>query len=145
MSRDMTILDAADQSANIDAINEFISGTQPLNDKARKLQDEWIVFYRNLGWFSKSLDPDNGDKAFNIRNEFIRANVASKAELEKVNQFLSKTPAINPVTGKSTGANAAGDRPMEKEPLIPTMYKAIGVAAGAVVVTLVGLKKLHIL
>lgn len=144
MSRDMSLLDAADQSANIDAINEYIAGTQPLNDKARKLQDEWLLFYRDLGWYSKSLDPDNGDKAFNMRNEFMRAN-ATKEELPKVNQFLSKTPVINPVTGKPTGANASGDRPLPKEPLIPTMYKAIAVAAGAVVATLVGLKKLHIL
>ncbi len=139
-----TAIHASDQAANIDAINRYIAGTQPNTAKARKLQDDWLIWYGNLGWYSKGLDYDNEKIAYNMRNEFIRAN-ADISEMDAVNAFLAKSPIINPVTGRPTGANATGDRPVEKPPLIPTMYKAIAVATAAGVSVLVVLKKIHIL
>ncbi len=138
------VLNATDQAQNIDAIDVYITGAVPINSKATKLRDEWVQWVSNLTWYQKHMDETIAAQAFNKRNEFMRTNVPAD-QVEKVNEFLKKTPTVDPVTGKVIHTTSTGDRAVPEEPLIPTTYKVVAVATAAGVSVLVLLKKLHIL
>lgn len=140
-----TVLSAVDQAEDIDAIHEFFVRTKPLNAKAEKLKDDWMKWAGSLSWYAKHVDTNIGAEAFNRRNDFMRANVQSKEELDKTNEFLKKVPAFDSVTGNPNFVDSKGDRVKQPEPLIPTPYKVAGVIGAAAVAALVVLKKLTIL
>jgi hypothetical protein len=140
------VLNATDQAQNIDAIDVYISGATPLNSKATQLRDEWMQWVSGLSWYQKHVDESVAAEAFNRRNAFMRANVLSKEEQEKVDEFLKKPrPVVDPVTGKTIHVTSTGDRVVPPKPLVPTQYKVVAVATAAGVSVLVLLKKLHIL
>lgn len=139
------MIEGENQEKNLAAIHLYIMGNNPLNSSARKIQDEWVTWYGPLTWYQKNFETAIGAKAINRRNAFMRANVQSSEERDKVNEFLKKVPIIDPVTGKPTLATSTGDRIVPPEPLIPTTYKVVAVATAAGVSVLVLLKKLHIL
>jgi|WetSurMetagenome_2_1015567.scaffolds.fasta_scaffold74584_4 hypothetical protein len=140
-----TVLSASDQAADIDAIHDFFVREQPVNAKAERIKDDWMRWAGGLSWYEKHVDTNIGAEAFNRRNEFMRANVQSKEELDKTNEFLKKVPAFNPVTGNPNFVDSKGDRIKQPEPLIPTPYKVAGVIGAAAIAALVVLKKLTIL
>lgn len=140
-----TVLSAMDQAEDIDAIHDFFVREQPHNETARRLKDDWMRWAGSLSWYQKHVDTNVGAEAYNRRNEFMRANVQSKEELEKTNEFLKKVPAFDPVTGNPNFVDSKGDRVLQPKPLIPTPYKVAGVIGAAAVAALVVLKKLTIL
>lgn len=138
------VLNMSDQAANIDAIDKFFANAIPINSKAEKLRDEWMQWASGLSWYERHIDEAIAAQAFNKRNDFMRAN-APEEQLESVNEFLSKVPAVDPVTGKINRVTSSGDRIVPPTPIIPTTYKVVAVATAAGVSVLVLLKKLHIL
>ena len=140
-----TVLAASDQAADIDAIHEFFTRTEPINNKAQDLKDDWMRWRAGLTWHDRNINENVGAEAFNRRNEFMRANAQSQAELDRINEILKKVPAFDPVTGKPNFVDSKGDRIKAPEPIIPTPYKVAGVIGAAAVVVLVVLKKLTIL
>jgi hypothetical protein len=139
------VLEAENQEKNLAAIHLYIMGNKPLNSTALKLQDDWLTWYSPLTWYQRNMDTAVGAEAFNRRNAFMRANVESATEKQKVDEFLKKVPIVDPVTGKPTMANSTGDREVPAKPLISTTYKVVAVATAAGVSVLVLLKKLRIL
>lgn len=138
-------IEAENQEKNLAAIHLYIMGNKPLNSTALKLQDDWVAWYAPLTWYQKNFDTAIGAEGINRRNAFMRANVQSAVEKQKVDEFLKKVPITDPVTGKPTMATSTGDRVVPPKPLIPTTYKVVAVATAAGVSVLVLLKKLHIL
>lgn len=130
-----TVLNAADQAADIDAIHDFFVRTEPINFKAQGIKDDWMKWAAALSWYQRHVDETVGAEAFNRRNDFMRANVESAEEKAAVDAFVKKVPAFDPITGKPNFVNSAGDRVGPPKPLIPTSYKiAAGVGAGVIAV-----------
>jgi len=138
------VLAASDQAADIDAIHNYIANTQVRNSKAQGIKDRWMQWSAGLSWYQKHVDTNVGAEAFNIRNDFMRAN-ALPEEKAAVDNFLKKVPAFDPVTGNPNFVDSKGDRMKAPEPLIPTTYKVAAVIGGAAVAVLVVLKKLTII
>ena len=140
-----SVLNASDQAANIEAINTFMLTTQPLTKKSEAIRDEWMHWYRPLSWFDKNFGTNTEAEAFNRRNAYMRANVATAEELAQVNEFLKKVPAFDPVTGKPNLVTTSGDRITTPEPLVPTSYKVVGIVTVLGITTLAILKKIRLI
>lgn len=140
-----SILNASDQAANIEAINSFMLTTQPLTNKSQVIRDDWMRWYAPLTWYDKNFGSNTEAEAFNRRNAYMRANVATAEELAQVNAFIKKAPAFDPVTGKPNLITSSGDRVLNPEPLVPTSYKVVGIVTVLGITTLAILKKIRLI
>lgn len=119
------------QSEDLDAINRYISNSQPATSKAVELRDDWIRWFNDLSWYSKSLSQDTYDEARNRRNEFSIANATNSAEKAKAKEVAKKGFTTEQAQGEASRILSDGSFPHTPEPLIPTWAKVV---AGATLV-----------
>jgi len=136
-----------DDSANIDAINRYMSAQNPLTPAASKAKDEWRIWHDNLGWYDKTF-PSVAvyDHARNLRNKFNVANTISAAEKAAVIAVQQMGLSSEELRGEPDRRLESGgySEPRDKEPFFPLRVKIAAAAIGAALVAVTVVKKLYI-
>lgn len=118
-----------DQAEDLDAVNRYIMGTTTVTEKARRLKDEWLLWYDDLSWWEKNYDSNVWDVARNKRNAFNLANTLSSAEKARVEQVIKTGMTTEEMEGRTKRMTSEGKFPEREEPLVPTSYKIGGAVA----------------
>jgi peptidoglycan hydrolase-like protein with peptidoglycan-binding domain len=116
-------------SADIDAINTYITSAAIQSPEAGNLQAQWKTWYGNLGMFDKMSDSTTAE-ASNRRTVFNAANhqpeaLASAADLTP-QQMVAKQDAIAQAPGLSPAQKQVA---LAANPTIPTSHPGIAGAA----------------
>lgn len=116
------------QSEDMDAINRYMR-SQPLKtDEAAEIHDDWIVWFDNLSWWSRTMDGESYDQARNRRNAFNRANAVTKADKAITERVITEGVTTEELAGDADRRLSTGEY---HEPLVGQSTKMGLVAIGA--------------
>ena len=142
----------AEFNANMAALTAYMNATPANNPVASVIKTNFAKWASGLSWYDRQFDTQNlWNRARNYRNDFNTANAGlDPAKRAVVMEVITKGQTSEDAMGEPPAARTSGGRfvvegPAGSKPLIPTSYKIAAVAAGAGVVTIVALKKLHVI
>jgi hypothetical protein len=131
---------------DLEAIDRYMKTTPLYTPEAKRLRDEWIGWYDNLGWYEKAFDSDLFNLARNKKNALNLANARSRLEKEEIQTQLKTAVTSEELRGEprrmlSDGTYGSTEAP---EPFFPLRVKIVAGIAAVGALALLMVKKIYV-